>query len=247
MKVVGVLAGILILLFASPSQGKPNYQEQIQSEIDGLLIKGDYSYKIISMSETVDNVLVAALTPPYREFPNIILFKVDPKDGSLKRVYEALCLGIQDAPSGLLDLHTTGNAIDFFVDEGKLPSIGDKTTKTAMEIFEKGGGTIVLYGRFLHGHFGQQTRQRYLLDKTQYKRFALALLGERYNKYPDKECMMYDTPNLREVKFSKKDGKYHLAVKTSNNQKWTVTFTGVDADNRYLTDKAISVEKITGR
>jgi hypothetical protein len=244
MRVVSVLLSIIIFAFASPSQGKPNYQKQIQSEIDGLLIKGAYSYKIISMSEIVDNVLAAVLTPPYREFPNIILFKVDPKDGSLKRVYEALCLGIQDAPSGLLDLHTIGrDALDFFADEGKLSSIGDKTTKTAIEVFEKEGGTIVLYGRFLHGHFGQRTKQRYLLDKTQYKRFALALLGERYNKYSDQECMMYDTPNLREVKFSKKDGKYHLVVKTSNNQKWTVTFSGVDADNRYLTDKVISVEK----
>ncbi len=247
MKAASVLAVILILLFASPSQGKPNYQEQIQSEIDGLLIKGDYSYKIISISETVDNVLAAALVPPYREFPNIILFKVDPKNGSLKRIYEALCLGIQDAPSGLLDLHTIGNAIDFTFNKDALMSLDDKTAKSAVSSFEKEGGTLVLYGRFFHGHFGQQTRQRYLLDKTQYKRFALALLGERYNEYSDQECMMYDTPNLREIEFSKKDGKYHLAVKTSNNQKWTVIFSGVDSDNRYLTNKAISVEKITGR
>ena len=243
MRVVSVLVSIIILAFASPSQGKPNYQEQIQSEIDGLLIKGDYSYKIISISETVDNVLAAALVPPYREFPNIILFKVDPKDGSLKRVYEALCLGVQDAPSTLLDLHTIGYALDFMVDEDTPTSRGDKKTKTIIETFEKEGGTIVMYGKFFHGHFGQQTRQRYLLDKTQYKKFALALLGERYNEYPDQECMMYDTPNLREVKFSKKEGKYHLAVKTSNKQKWTVTFSGVDADNRYLTDKVITVER----
>lgn len=243
MRVVSVLVSIIILTFASPSHAKPNYQEQIQSEIDGLLIKGEYSCKIISMSEIVENVLAVVLTPPYREFPNIILFKVDPKDGSLKRIYEALCLGIQDAPSGLLDLHTIGNAIDFTFNKDALMSLDDKTAKSAVSSFEKEGGTLVLYGRFFHGHFGQQTRQRYLLDKTQYKKFALALLGERYNEYSDQECMMYDTPNLREVKFSKKDGKYHLAVKTSNKQKWTVTFSGVDADNRYLTDKVISVEK----
>ncbi len=243
MRVVSVLVSIIIFAFASPSQGKPNYQEQIKSEIDGLLIKGDYSYKIVSMSETVDNVLAAALTPPYREFPNIILFKVDPKDGSLRRIYEALCLGIQDAPSGLLDLHTIGNALDFTFNKDALMSLDDKTAKSALSSYEKEGGTLVLYGKFFHGHFGQQTRQRYLLDKTQYKRFALALLGERYNEYSDQECMMYDTPNLQEVKFFKKDGKYHLAVKTSNNQKWTVTFKGIDADNRYLIDKSISVEK----
>lgn len=243
MKAVNVLVCIILVAFVSPSLGRQNYHEQIQSEIDNLLIKGDYSYKIISVSETVDDVLAAALVPPYREFPNIILFKVDPKDGSLKRIYEAFCLGIQDSPSGLLDLHTIGNAVDFSVDKDAVMSLGDKKTKTIIETFEKEGGAIVLYGKFFHGHFGQQTRQRYLLDKTQYKKFALALLGERYNEYPDQECMMYDTPKLRDVKFSKKDGTYRLAVKTSNNQKWTVTFRGVDAEGRYLLDKTISVEK----
>ena len=243
MKGISVLAGILILTFALSSYAEPGHQKSIQAEIDSLLIEGDYSYKILSISEVIDNVIAVSLVPPYREFPNIILFKVNPKDGSLKRIYEALCLGIQDEPSGVLDLHTIGYALDFFMEGGKPPSIGDKTTKTAIETFEKEGGTIVPYGKFFHGHFGQRTKQRYLIDKTQYKKFALALLGERYNEYPDQECMMYDTPNLREVKFSKKDGRYHLAVKTSNKQKWTVTFKNIDADNKYLVNKSISVEK----
>ncbi len=243
MSGIRVLAGILILTFALSSHAKPGYQESIQAQIDDLLIEGNYSYTTLSVSEIIDNLIVVSLIPPYREFPNIILFKVNPKDGSLKRIYEALCLGIQDNPSGVPDLHTIGYALDFFMDGGKPPSIGDKPTREAIEIFEKEGGTIVPYGKFFHGHFGQRTKQRYLIDKTQYKKFALALLGERYNKYPDKECMMYDTPNLREVKFSKKDGRYHLVAKTSNNQKWTVTFKDSDADNRYLIDKSISVEK----
>lgn len=243
MKVMRVLAAIIIFTHALSSYAKPNHQESIQSQIDDLLIEGDYSYKILSVSETIDNLIAVSLAPPYREFPNIILFKVNPKDGSLKRIYEALCLGIQDKPSGVPDLHTTGHALDFFMDGGKPPSLGDKTTKEAIEIFEKEGGTIVPYGKFFHGHFGQRTKQRYLIDKTQYKKFALALLGERYNEYPDQECMMYDTANLREVKFFKKDDKYTIVAKTSNNQKWTVTFKDSDADNRYLIDKSISVEK----
>jgi hypothetical protein len=225
------------------SYAKPGHRESIQSEINGLLIKGDYSYKILSISEIIDNVIAVSLIPPYREFPNIILFKVNQKDGSLSRIYEALCLGIQDEPSGVPDLHTVGNAIDFTFNKNAPMSLDDKTAKSAISSFEKEGGTIVPYGKFFHGHFGQRTKQRYLIDKTQYKKFALALLGERYNEYPDQECMMYDTPNLREIKFFKKDGKYNIAAKTANNQKWTVTFKDVDADNKYLIDKSISVEK----
>jgi len=243
MKGLTALACIFILTFSLLSHAKPGHQESIQTEIDGLLIEGDYSYKILSISEAIDNVIAVSLIPPYREFPNIILFKVNQKDGSLKRIYEALCLGIQDEPSGVPDLHTIGYALDFFMDGGKPPSIGDKASREAIEIFEKEGGTIVPYGKFFHGHFGQRTKQRYLIDKTQFKKFALALLGERYNKYPDQECVMYDTPNLREVKFFKKNGKYHIVAKTANHQKWTVTFKNSDADNRYLIDKSISVEK----
>ncbi len=243
MKGISALAGILILTFALSSSAKPGYQESIQTEIDNLLIEGDYSYKLLSVSETIDNLIAVSLVPPYREFPNIILFKVNPKDGSLKRIYEALCLGIQDEQSKLLDLHTIGYAADFTVDKDAPISLNDKTSKTVIETFEKNEGAIVPYGKFFHGHFGQRTRQRYLIDKTQYKKFALALLGERYNEYPDQECTMYDTPNLREVKFFKKNDTYHLVAKTSNNQKWTVTFKDIDADNKYLIDKSISVEK----
>ncbi len=236
MKAKSAFAAILILTLALLSHAKPGYQESIHSEIDKLLINGDYSYKILSISEAIDNVIAVSLIPPYREFPNIILFKVNPKDGSLKRIYEALCLGIQDEPSKLLDLHTIGYAIDFKINN-------DKTTKTVIETFEENGGAIVLYGKFFHSHSGQKTHDRYLIDKTQYKKFALALLGERYNEYPDQECMMYDTPNLREVKFSKKNDKYHIVASTSNKQKWTVTFKDIDADNKYLIDKSISVDK----
>jgi hypothetical protein len=243
MKGLSALAGILILTFALSSSAKPGYQESIQSEIDGLLIEGDYSYKILSISETIDNVIAVSLIPPYREFPNIILFRVNPKDGSLKRIYEALCLGIQDEPSRLLDLHTIGFAIDFKINEDAPISLNDKTTKTVIETFEKNGGAIVLYGKFFHSHSGQKTHDRYLIDKSQYKKFALALLGERYNEYPDQECTMYDTPNLQEVTFFKKHDKYNIVAKTSNKQKWTVTFKDINADNRYLVDKVISVEK----
>ncbi len=243
MKGLSALAGIFILTFALLSYAKPGYQESIQPEIDKLVIKGDYSYKILAISETIDNVIAVSLIPPYREFPNIILFKVNPKDGSLKRIYEALCLGIQDEQSKLLDLHTIGYAIDFEVDKDTLISLNDKTTKTVIETFEKNEGAIVPYGKFFHGHFGQKTHDRYIIDKTQYRRFALVLLGDRYNEYSDQECMMYDTPNLQDVKFFKKNDKYHIVVKTSNNQKWTVTFKDIDADNKYLIDKSISVEK----
>jgi hypothetical protein len=243
MKGMSALAGILILTLALSSSAKPGHQGSIQTEIDKLLIKGDYSYKILSISDIIDNIIAVSLTPPYREFPNIILFKVNPKDGPLKRIYEALCLGIQDEPSKLLDLHTIGYAIDFKINEDAPISLNDKTTKTVIETFEKNGGAIVPYGKFFHSHSGQKTHDRYLIDKTQYKRFALALLGDRYNEYSDQECMMYDTPNLREVRFFKKDDKYSIVAKTSNKQKWTVTFKDIDADNKYLIDKSISVEK----
>ncbi len=245
MKGIRALAGILILTFSFslPSYARPSHQESIQADIDKLLINGDYSYRILTISEAIDNIIDVSLIPPYREFPNIILFKVNPKDGSLKRIYEALCLGIQDEPSKLLDLHTIGYAIDFKINEDAPISLNDKATKTVIETFEINGGAIVLYGKFFHSHSGQKTHDRYLIDKTQYKKFALALLGERYNEYPDQECTMYDTPNLRDVTFLKKDDKYTIVAKTSNKQKWTVTFSGIDADNRYLTDKVISVEK----
>jgi hypothetical protein len=235
---------VSLLMFAFPSYGKDDLQQRIRSEIDALLITGDYSYKILSVSEVTDNLIAVSLTPPYREFPNIILFKAGQGGSSLKRIYEAFSLGIQDEKSKLLDLHTVGNGIDFTFEKEDLASLTDTAVKTAIATFEKEGGAVVWYGNFFHGHFGQRTKQRYFIDKSRYKIFAIELLGKRYNEYPAQECMMYDTPDLVDVKFFKRNDVYHIEGKTSNKQKWTVTFKGTDEQNKYFVQKAISVGKM---
>jgi len=46
-----------------------NIEKQIKSEIDSLMIIGDYSYAMKSISDPIDDIYVVSLEPPYREFP----------------------------------------------------------------------------------------------------------------------------------------------------------------------------------
>jgi len=111
-----------------------------------------------------------------------------------------LSLGIQDKRSNLHDLHTIGIAMDFIIDDGSQIKI-DENTKKIIKMFENQGGTIVIYEKFLHGHYGQRKDYHYLIDKTQYTKLAIKLFGNTYDNYPDKECTMYDTPILENVNF----------------------------------------------
>ena len=242
MRLIRASTAVLALVVAADLHA--TNLESFRSKIDKM-VDSRYPYKILSVSDAIDGITVVALTPPYREFPNVLLFKHSDARG-LVRVEEGLSLGIQDEQSPLLDLHTIGNAFDIAVDFGlgRPLRFADDQAKKLFSITRSSGLVPVLYGKFLHAHSNTIARDFYIIDKSQYKDFAVTLLGERYNFYPDSNCAMYDTPLLRELKFSRKGTVYYIEATTMNSQKWTVIFAGIDQDTRFLMDKNIAVEAL---
>jgi hypothetical protein len=214
--------------------------EKVQSKIDPLLISKKYKYEIIKVSEPLNNIVAVFINPSYRDFPNVIFFKYDQNSNDYNRVYEGLCLGIQDNPSGKVDLHTLGLGIDMKTDEG--PSkFESESVRKIIELGNKSGFVVIPYQDFTHMHMNTEF---YTIDKTQYRDFALKLIGSVYNKYPKDTCVMFDTPNLIDTQFIFDKGKYTVACKTDNNQFWMITFDGIDKDNKYLVNKKIEVKKL---
>lgn len=242
MRLKSISVGALFLLASSHLSA--GIVESVRSKIDEM-IDSKYSYKILTISDVIDNIVVASLTPPYREFPNVILFKRT-QEGALLRVQEGLSLGIQDEQSPFLDMHTVGNAVDLAVDFGlgRPLRFTDDQTKKLFTVTQSSGLVAVLYGKFVHTHVNKAPQVFYVIDKTQYKDLAIELLGERYNFYPDMDCTMYDTPPLKMLKFSRKGARYYIEAETENHQKWTVTFSDIDADTNLLLNKNIAVKAL---
>jgi len=82
------------------------------------------------------------------------------------------------------------------------------------------------------------------LDKTIYYNLANKLYDGAYEKYPTNECIMYDSPKIKDVGFEYVGRQYVITVKTTNNQYWTYTFDGVDSKNQFLVNKKITVKKL---
>lgn len=215
--------------------------DQVKAKIDRMLFSDDYRYEIIKVSDIVSDLCAVAIVPPYREFPNIVVFKINPDQGEFNRVYEGLCLGIQDKPSGKTDLHTLGMGADMQISEGA-NQFDNSSVRQMIEISNQSGMVTIPYPYFVHLH--PMGTEAYTIDKTGFYGFALKLLGNVYNKYPQNSCMMYDMPNLKDFQFSLEDGKYTIIATTDNQQLWKVTFDGVDQDNRYLLNKKIAVKAI---
>ena len=188
--------------------------------------------RIISTTSPVKGLSAAAIEPPYREFPNVLLFQFN--DGAQRwiRVLEGLSLGLQTDVSRVFDLHRRGDAIDLNMDESYTAEMREWFSPNA-----RGRGWVpVQYDSFQHLHpSGHET---YYLDKRRYTQLAKDLLIWR-DSYPNTECTLFDVPELDQISLAYDAGRYTLTARTANEQQWTVTFTGIDGAGKLL-DKAVS-------
>lgn len=223
--------------------------ETVKAELDRMLIslKQEVKYAIIKICGPENNLCAVAIDPPYREFPNVLLFNFDPQSGKYVRVFEGLCLGIQDEPSGKLDLHTIGMGIDAVISETQ-NQFSDAYLQRMIELSNESGMVVIPYHDFIHiqGPNSDPAERLYTIDKTKFHDLAVKLIGPVYQKYRPQECTMYDLPDLNDVELAYRDGTYIITGVTGNRQQWRVTFSGIDGENRFLLDKKIEAELITG-
>jgi hypothetical protein len=200
-------------------------------------IPGMSQLRILSITNPVNGLSAVAIEPPYREFPNVIIFHYNKGAKRWERASEALCLGIQRVISKVLDLHTTGQAID--IEQPTSPEAQRKFSDT----FSRHGMVMVPYQRFAHLH--PVGRESYYLDKRDFPKLARQL---RLITEPDADisCKLFDMPRLISVSLGQDSGRFKLTGRTSNNQEWTVTFTGIDQKG-CLDQKSISAEDISGK
>lgn len=213
-------------------------KEQVKARIDPLLISEEYEYEILNVCGPTNNMIAVFINPSYRDFPNVILFIFNQDLEEYQRVYEGLGVGIQDAPSEKVDLHTLGLGVDIFAEVGSY-TLEDETLRRLLEAGNSSGLVVIPYQGFFHLH--GLNEEFYTIDKTRYYDFAIKLIGKVYENYPTDNCVMFDTPDLTEVQFIFDNEKYHVICRTDNRQLWTITFDGVDEENRFLVNKNIEV------
>lgn len=238
--VLSILGCIFIFISIGMSFGSDSIDiEKIKTKIDLLFASEDLQYEIIKISEPQNNVLAVFLNPTCRDFPNVIFFCFDQNLNDYYRVYEGLSVGIQDKPSGKVDLHTLGLGIDMVIDGGT-SKFKNESVQKMFEIGNRSSFVVIPYQGFIHMH--SKNTEFYTIDKTSYYDFALKLIGNVYRKYPKNSCLVFDTPNLTEADFKFDNGKYTVICKTDNKQLWTICFDGIDQNNRFLVNKKIEVK-----
>lgn len=219
--------------------------EEAKAKIDPLIIttQDKFTYEIVSISEPCGNLIAVFLNGTYRDFPNVIFFKYDSNSNSYIRVYEALGLGIQDRSSGKTNLHNLGLGADMTI--STVPNdFNSNSTRNLLTIGNKMGFDIVPYQDFNHMH-GPNV-EFYTIDKTKYLDFAVQLFGNAIEKIYKQSCLMFETPDISigQFNYDYENGKFTVTCNTENDQIWTVTFDGIDNDNRFLRNKVIVVGKL---
>ena len=194
---------------------------------------GDGDLQIQSITSPVEGISAVTITPPYREFPNIVLFVHDSGLRRWKRVREGLSLGIQADRSKVLDLHTVGLAVDV------MQPTEEDARKYLPSLALAFGWVAVPYDKFIHFH--PSGRESYYVDKRGYSQFATEL-SEHPRPDKDTECTLFDTPDLTTVSLSHSSGRFELRALTANDQTWIVTFEGIDSRG-LLAAKVVRVEK----
>ena len=224
---------------------QPIERDFISDELNRMTISKEYHPEIISITKVIDNYVAVLINPAYRDFPNIVVFYYDSTTMKWNRPFETFGVGIQDETSDLTDLHTKGFAIDFSIGKDTVVYFDDKTKKVIESMSIKvGGGTVIPYQYFYHSHFSSSKISGYTIDKTQYRSFGLILDYNKYIDYPIDQCIMYDTPKILSINFEKYNNNYIISAITTNNQKWTITFLGLDNNHNYFSSKSITAEKI---
>lgn len=221
--------------------------DEVKSFTSKMFVSDKYEVEVLKISEAKNNIRIVAITIPYREFPSILIFTYNNASRKWNRVFEGLMPGIQDAPSGLLDLHTTGVGIDFNTNRDTLYQFDSERVKKMIAASKQANSILIPYQTFLHFHTADSTSKRliqsYTIDKTKYRDFAIEIFGKNHWSYSKGECMMYDSQRIVDFDFNYTNRTYQIIVKTESSQVWTYSFKGVDQNNEYLVDKKIEIRK----
>jgi hypothetical protein len=194
---------------------------------------GGAPLKILAVAGPVGGWLAVAVSPPYREFPTVVLFRSG-QDGAWSRVFEALTPGVQPQRSSLLDLHTRGQAFDSTIGEGS-PITPDAIAKI-LSVSRRNHVVVVAHAYFFHGH--QAGAEGYFVDRTATYELARRFFPGEYERYPRTECTMFDVPALRRIDLRSKGDRLLLSAQTQNGQTWFIGWSGVD-DQGLLTGKTV--------
>jgi hypothetical protein len=223
-------------------------KDQIQHLADTMLISSSYKISVKKILPAVNNIQVALVELPYREFPSILVFSKNPTTNKWTRVLEGLSPGIQESASDMYDWHKVSPSLgkDFATKDTANNFSSNRVVQLVDAVgFQK--AVIIPYQNFFHYHtLGDPKSQPfapYTIDKTKYRNFGNLLFKNRFDAYPKMDCGIYNSPGIDDVSFEFKDNKYILVAKTDNKQQWTYTFDKVDGDVKYLVNKTIAVEK----
>lgn len=237
-----ILLVVFLLLISSTSlaSDKAISEDEIKNYINKMLIGKEYKYKIIKVSKVIHNLCIVAISPPYREFPNVIAFQFENK--RWHRIFEGFTIGIQANKSDKLDLHTIGWGADVVYSDGKPIVFNDIKIKEIMTK-NKCKAIIIPYDDFIHMHVSENSEEFYTIDKSNFAKYAVYLLGEKFYPKSRQECVMFDMPDIVDIEFYFKDGRFIIHGSTNNDQIWNISFDGVDIDKMFFKNKKVIVEK----
>jgi len=224
----------------STSAPKTPLVQTIRVELDKM-VGDEYKdkYEIIKVIEK-QNLCAVFILPPYREFPTVILFKLD--NGKYQRIIEGLTIGIIDARSNILDLHTTGKGVDFQIGETGHYVFESNDIQKIIRVGIAHNSPIVVHSDFIHMHALLGTQSFYTIDKTEFRKLATDYFGKEYwERYPTENCTMYDLPKLLKMNFEFGNDRYVVTGETDNSQRWSISFSDVDKSNEFLLNKTIEV------
>jgi hypothetical protein len=212
-----------------------------------LPVDGAGEIRIVNISAALTpsaELSAVVITPPYREFPNVILFSYDRGRHSWRRITEGLSLGLTADQSRFLDLHVAGRAVDIVLPAAKRGTSREQLQETLARIGIAQGQIMIPYQKFVHTH--SSGVDRYFIDKSDYHRFAPILLPEIdwsgvARTRNDRTCILFDDTDIQDLSFDYDRGRFVLVAETSNGQRWTATFTGSDGER--LLNLHIAVER----
>ena len=197
-------------------------------------------FEILKVIEA-NNIVAVFINPPYREFLNVIFYKLI--NGKGKRIIEGLTIGITDTKSDFLDLHTKGQGIDLTSEPTGNYDFDSNDIQKIIRVLKANNSPIIVYSNFVHTHPLPGIKGLYTIDKTKFLNIAQNIFGKDvWQKYPTTVCTMYDIPKIVTMNFEFAKNTYIVTAETDNNQKWRITFTDADKSNEFLVNKNIEVK-----
>jgi len=223
---------------AEPERPPPQRAAVVDALFD--MVQGDIASKfdILAQTEVVDGWFAVAIDPPYREFPNVILFRWTAT--GWVRITEGLGAGVQPYPSPYLDLHVAGLAYDLAIGDGR--PMSKATTDHVHSVGRKAGINSVIHDGLVHNH--RMGRESYFLDRRPAHR-ALGVLYPDFQAESGTEpegpatCSSVDYPPLSTIELHADERDKVLIAVTRSGQEWEFRWTGVD-DEGLLIDGAVA-------